>query len=97
MLALLYEAMDNPESTIGAMLTGGSSGTVGEPASSAAAIGEILKFIPLLGEFTGNRRYSDALYRQAERVAEQYQDQAVKGKATQGFADFFQDNYLRGR
>jgi hypothetical protein len=95
MLNLLYEGLNDPDSIMGSMLTGGTSGTTGEPANSQAAINAVLSYIPLLGEFSGNQRYADAMYRQAANVAQDYQDRAVKGKNTQGFADFFQQNYLR--
>lgn len=91
MLNLLWEGFNNPYSTMGGMLrTGG-----GDDVTTGQAINALMQYIPLLGEFTGNRRYADAMYRQATRLANEYQDQAVKGNTTQSFIDFMQDNYLR--
>jgi hypothetical protein len=95
MLNLLYEGLNDPNSVMGSMLTGGTSGTTGEPANTQAAINAVLSYIPLLGEFSGNQRYADAMYRQAANVAQDYQDMAVKGKNKASFSDFFQQNYLR--
>jgi hypothetical protein len=97
MLNLLYEGLNDPDSVMGSMLTGGTSGTTGEPANTQAAINAVLSYIPLLGEFSGNQRYADAMYRQAANVAQDYQDLAVKGKNKQSFSDFFQGQYLGGR
>ena len=92
MLQLLFEGFDNPNSTMGGMLTTGA----GDDATTGQAINALMQYIPLLGQFTGNRRYSDAMYRQATRLANQYEDQQVKGKNTGSFVDFMKQNYLRG-
>jgi hypothetical protein len=90
MLGLLFEGFNNPDSTMGGLLKGGG----GDDATTGQAINALMQYIPLLGEFTGNRRYADAMYRQATRLANEYQDMAVKGKNKGSFIDFMQDNYL---
>lgn len=91
MLGLLFEGFNNPNSTMGGLLKGGD----GNDVTTGQAINAVMQYIPLLGEFTGNRRYSDALYRQATQLAQEYMDRAATGKAKGSFLDFFQNNYLR--
>jgi hypothetical protein len=90
MLSLLFEGFSNKDSTMGGLLNaqGGDDATTGQ------AINAIMQYIPLLGEFTGNRRYSDAIYRQAQSTAQDYMDRQVKGENKGSVLDWFKQNFM---
>jgi hypothetical protein len=91
MVKLLYEMMDNPDS--GLNLDLGANGT--DPAGTQETISKLLAFIPLLGEFTGNQRFSRLLGQDAQNIAQQYMRQQANGTADGSFQDFFRQNFLR--
>lgn len=90
MLQALYEGFGDEDSSMGGLLTDGN----GNPVPTQAAIGALMQFIPLLGEFTGNIRYSNAMRRQANRLAQDYMGMQAKGKAKGTFLDYLQQNFL---
>jgi hypothetical protein len=90
MLNALYGGFNDPDSSMGGLLTDGE----GNPVGTQAAIGALMQFIPLLGEFTGNIRYSNAIRRQANRLAQNYMRDTANGKSKGTFLDYLQSNFL---
>lgn len=90
MVNMLYSMFDNPDSTLNTAL--GTGGT--DPAGTQETINQVLSFIPLLGEFTGNQRFARLLGQQAQNIAQDYMRQTANGKAKGSFMDFFRNNFL---
>ena len=90
MVDMLYSMFDNPDSTLNTAL--GTGGT--DPAGTQETINQVLSFIPLLGEFTGNQRFARLLGQQAQNIAQDYMRQTANGKAKGNFMDFFRNNFL---
>jgi hypothetical protein len=92
MLGQLYAGLNDPKSAIYANTMLDNNG---QPLDTAGQISAVMKMIPLLGEFS-NYGYSQALQKQAGRLATQYASNVANGKAGgKTFAQYLQDNYLR--